>query len=167
MGRCDACHKMMDSQFHPRYCPSTSVGRRYRHDNAVRLLAEVLDETITDDQELSVVTEQPLGLEAEGRQIIGDIVLKRIDATGAVLSQVVLDIAVVDPTAPASLQQFKSAEKWDVTAKARERLKVKHFAEVYPAGIVNTRFCAMVFEASGRPGPSARDFIKHTMSEKW
>ena len=87
--------------------------------------------------------------------------------TGALLSQVVLDVAVVDPTAPASLQQFKSSEKWDVTAKARKRLTVKHFAEVYPAGIVNTRFCAMVFEASDRPGPSARDFIKHIMSEKW
>ena len=69
----------------------------------------------------------------------------------------IIDIAVVDPSAPSYIRMVDSHHTVDAAARERERMKMLNFNA---AAIDGGQFIPFVVEATGRLGPAARDFLQ-------
>jgi len=69
----------------------------------------------------------------------------------------IVDIAIVDPSAPSYICMVNSHQVSDAAARERERVKITDFNA---ASIDGVQFVPFVVEATGRLGPAAMDFLK-------
>ena len=156
---CPTCQdvSLRDAPMHPLDCNALRAWRTRCHNLVRDQLAKLLRKEFSDNDVQGDIRVEHSVVGATGITCKADIYCPLPTRT------YIIDIAIVDPSAPSYTRMDDSHEVADAAAKHRERDKTTFFNE---AAIDGAQFIPFMVEATGRLGPAARDFLHLIISRE-